>query len=135
MTLIDEIKHDVQALFLLRDWLGDGCEPVSRFHAEYRSLPCVKGQAGEPCQFNTAPNWWDEVKDAIAETIRSELELKKQLELHVTEEPNLHMCKICGCCLKLKVWTPIQYIKAHTSPENIERMPAFCWQRREIERY
>lgn len=134
MNIFDEFRNDVEAALLLRDWLGEGGDPVSQAQADFRADVCLHGNGGEGCPLNVEPNWWDRVKDAIAETIRAELEVKRRLQLHATGEEHLSMCKPCGCCLKLKVWTPTKHIKAHTSSDTLDKMPGFCWQRIEIER-
>ena len=132
MSLLDEFRNDVAGLELLADWLGSGGETVSQIHAEHRADACVHGNGGQPCPLNKEPGWWDRVKSAIASTIRRQLELKQQLNLHVSSEDGLAMCAACGCCLKLKVWTPIEHIKAHTPPENIAKTPGYCWMRIEL---
>lgn len=135
MNLLEELRNDVEGIQLLRDWLGDGGAPVSQMAAEHRAYTCVNGKAGDPCPLNKAPHWWnllENAKSAIAETIRAELELKQHLQMRVTSEEGLAMCSACGCCLKLKVWTPIEHIRAHTTPENIDKTPLFCWMRREL---
>lgn len=136
MNLLEELKNDIEGVQLLRDWLGPGCEMVTQTHAEHRAYICGFGAGGDPCPLNKAPGWWnlvDNIKSAIAETIRAELELKQHLKLHVTSEEGLVMCAACGCCLKLKVWTPIQHIKDHISPANIDKTPRYCWMRTELQ--
>lgn len=134
MSLWDEIRNDLNGAALLADWIGHGLRPVQPKHAEWRSSVCLHGWKGEPCPLNRVPNWWDKVKNEIAETIRAELHLKERLKLKVKDEERLNMCKPCGCCLRLKVWTPANHIKAHTPRKVLSQMPRFCWQRIEIER-
>lgn len=134
VNVLEELRHDIEGALLLDDWLGEGGEPVSQTQADYRADQCLHGNGGDPCPLNIEPNWWDRVKEAIADTIRAELELKKRINLRVIGEPELAMCKPCGCCLKLKVWTPIKHIKKHLSEESLDQMPNFCWQKIEIER-
>lgn len=132
VNLIEEFRNDVAGLALLTDWLGAGGHPVSQIHAEHRADACVHGNDGKPCPLNKEPGWWDRVKSSIANTIKMQLEMKQHLKLHVSSEEGLAMCAACGCCLKLKVWTPIEHIKAHTSPENIAKTPSYCWMRTEM---
>ena len=133
MNILTELRNDIEGAKLLKDWLGDGGQPVPSLRAESRAEACVHGNNGKACPMNTAPNWWDRFKNAIALTIRAELELKNHLNLRVEPEDDLHMCGVCGCCLKLKVWTPIEHVKTHTSLNKISKAPGFCWMRREIE--
>lgn len=132
-ALIERLRGDIEGAKLLADWLGEGGHPVSQMRADHRAYACNHGNKDHPCPYNTAPNWWDKFKSAIATTIRAELELKNHLELKAQEEDRLAMCSVCGCCLKLKVWTPLNHIKAHTPAETIGRAPVYCWMRTESE--
>lgn len=132
MNVIEEIKNDISGAAALADWLGDSGEPVSRMVAEFRSHRCVFGDEGSPCPKNTAPNWWDKVKHKIADWIRKELELKAQMSLEVSHEQDLHMCKACGCCLRLKVWTPRVHLAKHTTQKQLAEMPNYCWLKMEL---
>lgn len=134
MSIIEEIRNDVEGVALLTDWLGEGGVPVSQHQAETRSKVCISGDNGKRCPLNMAPGWWEKhIKEPIADTILAELELKNRLELHVPDEEALAMCQPCGCCVRLKVWTPIKHIKAHTSPDVFAKFPPWCWQKTEIE--
>lgn len=131
MNIVEEIKNDINGIDLLSDWLGTG-QPVGQIVAELRSERCAVGNDGKPCPLNVAPNWWDRVKSEIADWIRHELELKNKLMLSVPQEHNLHMCKACGCCLRLKVWTPAIHLRGHVSEKQIEQTPSYCWMRKEL---
>lgn len=131
MNIVQEIKNDLNGVDLLADWLGTG-EPVHQMVAEFRSARCVAGDEGKPCPMNIAPNWWDTVKSSIAEWIRHELELKNKLELRVAQEENLHMCKACGCCLRLKVWVPATHLHDHIPKKQLQQTPSYCWMRKEL---
>lgn len=117
---------------LINDWLGDSGRPVAPIVANFRAQRCLHGNNGEPCPNNVEPNWWDRIKSTIAETIRMQLEIKHRLNLTVDEETDLNMCSACGCCLKLKVWTPIDHIKEHTDQKTLDKMPNFCWIKKEL---
>ena len=116
----------------LRDWLGDGGKPVERMLAEKRLSICLHGNDGKACKLNVEPRWWErEFVNPVAEAIRSELELKNSMNLHLPNEENAGMCKICGCCLLLKPWTPIDHIKKNTDEITLSKAPDFCWMRTE----
>jgi len=132
MNLLEEFRNDVEGLELLRDWLGEGTSPVSEIKALHRACVCASGNQGKPCPLNLEPNWWDRVKSMIANTIKMELEMKQHLKLETCLDESLSMCGACGCCLRLKIWTPIEHIKAHLSPENLAKTPEFCWMRKEL---
>jgi hypothetical protein len=132
VNLLEEFRNDVEGLKLLNDWLVSGGDTVSQIHAEHRAITCTMGANGDPCPLNKEPGWWDRAKSIIANTIKMQLEMKQHLKLRVSSEEGLAMCSACGCCLKLKVFTPIEHIKAHTSPENIAKTPGYCWMRQEM---
>jgi hypothetical protein len=132
VNILDEIRNDAQGLALLKDWLGEGGKTVDPVQADIRAHVCYNGNNGEPCPRNKEPNWWERVKSAIALTIRDQLELKSRMQLKVHREESIHMCSACGCCLKLKVWTPIEHIKSHLSVEQFNRTVPYCWMRKEI---
>jgi len=122
-------------LLALKDWLGDEGKPVPTLHAAERAVICVSGNNGKPCPMNCEPRWWERwIKEPIAQAIKEQLEVKHQMRIGVIVEDELNMCKACGCCLKLKVHTPIQYIKSHLTADQIAKMPTYCWQRKEIEK-
>lgn len=132
MSLLEKLKDDIEGVNLIKDWLGEGGEPVSQMKADHRAFTCAFGNNGFPCPENKEPGWWDRVKSVIANWIRAELELKNHLNMRVASEDAVHMCRACGCCLKLKVWTPISYIKTHMPPEKIAKTTSYCWIRKEI---
>ncbi len=87
---------------------------------------------GTPCSNNVEPNWWNRIKSAIADVICDQLSLKHRFSVSTKFDEGLHMCKSCGCCLKLKVHTPIAHIKDNTSQAAIDSMPDYCWMKKEL---
>lgn len=130
--MINEIKNDISGLAALHDWLGDGGSPVHPMVAEFRSQRCVTGADGSGCPLNRGQGWLETAKGAVADWIRKELELKSGMELHTTTESKLHVCKACSCYLPLKVWVPMSHISDHTTKEQLEKMPSFCWIKSEL---
>lgn len=126
MNLLETLKHDADGLAILKEWLGDGGEPVAPIHAELRAAIC------SVCPENRGGNWWDKFKNQIARTIRKHLEFKHRVGLSVSTEANLHMCRACGCALPLKVWVPVKHLKTHVSEKTISKMPSFCWIKKEL---
>lgn len=131
MSLVSEIKNDINGLAALRDWLGDSGDPVHPILAEMRAQRCVEGNDGDPCPLNRAPKWWEKAKEVAADWIRKELEIKSHMNLRVAQEERLNMCAACGCCLPLKVWVPRDYIRKHTSAEVLAKTTSYCWLRKE----
>lgn len=135
MNFLARLKDDAEGLALLKDWLGDGGKIVPPNLSIGRAETCVNTH-GKPCSENVEPGWWDRFKLAVAEVIRNQLELKTRLGIKVPQEKGLAMCRVCGCCLPLKVHVPIGYIAKHTTnPKVRERFPAHCWIKKELEEY
>lgn len=106
----------------LLDWLGSGGIPVAKELAESRAIVC------ETCPENRAPKWWEWAKNPIADCIRERLEVKTAMQLRVSNEDGLNMCRVCGCCIRLKVWTPLERILPNV---DVSEFPEYCWIRRE----
>ncbi len=123
MNAITEIITGAAAL---TDWLGDGGHPVDPMVSEARAKCC------ENCIQNMPGRWWESAKHEIAEWIRTELELKNKREIKTTIDDKLGMCRLCGCCIRLKVHTPKEHIAAHISKEVLDQTPSHCWMRKEI---
>lgn len=126
------VQETAEGLEILSDWLGAGGKPVSPEQAEQRARACAQGDNGKPCTFNCAPKWWEYAKLAVAHWITKELEAKNKMGLSVPNESEIHMCSRCGCCLPLKVWTPIDHIRAHLHFDSVQTYPDHCWIKREI---
>ena len=132
--MIEDLKQMAGAAPILAEWFGEGGEPVPRQLAADRANICRCIHDFESCENNTAANWWQtHLSDPIAQVITTMLEFKNKTDIHLPDyvETDLGMCKICGCCLKLKVWTPIKHIANHTSIEQLAQYPSFCWIKRE----
>ena len=121
MNVLDEILNDARGVEIISDWLGAGGVPVEQHTAEYRAFTC------ELCSENRPGNWWDQVKNSIATWIGWTIEVKNRMKLEVPNENKLGICRACGCCNRLKIWTPIEHIKTHTSFEVSRRFPGNCW--------
>jgi hypothetical protein len=132
MNVLDEIRNDAAGAALLADWLGEGGEPVDIRLAEWRSSTCAAGNLSQPCQFNIEPKWWERMKNSVAETIRKQLEIKNKIKLRTSRDDSIFMCQRCGCALPLKVHVPLKHIREHTRPELIDKLPWWCWIKREL---
>lgn len=115
----------------LLEWLGAGGNAVPAIQADGRAQACIAGNDGKPCPFNKAPLWWETAKGSIAEAIRAMLAVKNNAEMHVKGESDLHICSKCGCCLQLKVWTPIEHVAKAVDRETVADVP-YCWIRKEL---
>jgi len=133
MNPINELKQIADGAAVITAWFGAGGRPVSQDTANTRALACLHGDKVMVCSFLGHPYWWESTKGAIASAIKEQLEAKGNLKLETALDQNPSMCRKCGCCLPLKVWTPIEHIKSQTTEEQVQGFPAFCWQRIEIE--
>lgn len=126
MTPLEEIKSTASGLAILWDWLGPSASPISRHTAQERANIC------ETCPLNVSPNWWQKFKNSIAMAMRDQLAAKAKIGLELSNEAKLHVCKNCGCCIPLKVWVPIQFVRDHTSAEKMSGFHEKCWIRKEL---
>lgn len=128
MRVLDEIKKDARGLAILKDWWGEDLRHVSQALADHRSLSCLRGNNGEACPHNKAPNWWERnIKNPIAQAIKAQLEIKERFKMNTPFDDRLHMCACCGCPLKSKIWVHIAHVQKHTPASEIARMPDWCW--------
>lgn len=135
--LLNKLRQDVEGVKVLADWLGGDGIAVEREHAIARAQACIHGNNGKVCPQNYIPRWWnlhDMAKDTVATSIRNQIELKDSIGMMLPDESEIGTCRVCGCNLPLKVWTPIEYLKEHLQPEQLQKYPAWCWQKQEAER-
>ena len=103
------------------DWLGSGGKAVDPALAEKRAGICAD------CPQNGADDWKTYFTQPIADKIRTQLEIKADLQLRTTYDDRLRVCSACDCPLKLKVHTPMEHILAHTSEDTKTRLDPRCW--------
>lgn len=125
VDIIEEIRHDSKGAVILAEWLGNGGQPVAKGIAWRRADLCLT------CPKNKPGNWWDKVKDRIADAIRDHLEVKRKLELETPYDKDIGTCEACGCNLPLAVWVPIKHVLNHTSEKELAAFEAICWKRNE----
>jgi hypothetical protein len=126
MNFVAELKNDLAGLATLKDWLGDSMCPVNPVKSEWRASVCA------PCLKNQPGDWFDAVKNVIADAIRSQLSLKKKINVSTSLDDRLGTCSVCSCNQRLKVHVPIEHIKKHTEEKTVKEFPAWCWVRQEI---
>lgn len=128
------VKASIVGVGLLVDWLGDGMEAAAQDVAEGRAAVCAtSGPEGSLCPHNRPATGLQRISSAAAEDIRQLMEAKKDMRLETSRDPMLHVCQICQCGLKLKVFAPMDVLLRKTSPELLARFqtewPA-CWMNR-----
>lgn len=126
MNLLQELKNDIVGAALIRDWLGEGGRTVEPNLAEARIAVCMN------CPWHQPARWWDVFfKNPIARAIKRTLEYKNRVNLRLQDEDKVGMCNKCSCCLRLKVWVPIERVETSLPLGTIRDCPDFCWMRTE----
>lgn len=119
----------------LNDWIDSGTPPVATEKAEARALACSK------CPKNGAGDFTSWFTKPAAAMITHQLERLKGMKLSTPYDDKINICEVCLCPLKLKVHTPISFIRNHLTPEIVSKLgsvkdtsnrPYECWIAKEI---
>lgn len=107
----------------LDDWLDSDEPPVAQDLSEKRAGICAA------CPLNGQGDFTKWFTKPAAEAIKRQLERVQEAKLETSFDDKIVVCEACLCPLKLKVHTPIKYIKAHLSPEVQEELKKGkdCW--------
>lgn len=114
-------RNVVAGVAVLIEWLGSGAKPVDASLSESRAAICVgcpRNDGGDFTSFFTQP---------IAEKIRTQLEIRNDLQLRTPYDDKLTVCSACSCPLKLKVHVDLAHILNHTSEEVKQQLDPRCW--------
>lgn len=112
----------------LNAWLDSGEPAVDRGTAECRAVVCVtcplNGQ-GDLSRWFTVP---------AAGAIKRQLEKLHERQLATSVDEQLNICEACLCPMKLKVWTPMKFIKANLSDAVLDKLRGGkdCWILKEL---
>jgi hypothetical protein len=112
----------------LYDWGDEGFKPVGQEEAQSRSDVCTGRTTGHSCPYNQGAAF--PLTGPVAEVIKAHVEKKNRLKLSVLGEDELHACRICRCDMKLKVWVPIELIKAQMTKQVLNDFKTLyenCW--------
>jgi hypothetical protein len=110
---------------VLFDWEESGQPPVAQGLANKRAETCVacsQNGRGGLSRYFTVP---------AAALIQSRLEKLHAMKMETPNDGQLGVCDACLCVNRLKVWTPIEFIKQHTTPEIMAKLDKNCWVRSE----
>lgn len=113
-----DIRKAAQGTAVVLDWLTSGGAPVAQELAEKRAAICVQ------CPKNVPGSWYTV---APAELIRETLSARSDLKLATKSDEKLESCDVCKCLMRLKVWTPLEFILNKTKPEILKDFPQNCW--------
>lgn len=119
--VLSGVRRVAAGVAVLVDWLGSGAKPVDQAIAESRAAICAdcpKNDGGDFTAYFTKP---------IADKIRTQLEIRGDLQLRTPSDERLTVCSACDCPLKLKVWTPLEHILKHTSEDTKTKLDPRCW--------
>lgn len=115
------VRNVAAGVGVLLDWLGSGGKAVEQTLADSRAAICAtcpKNDGGDFIAYFTKP---------IADKIRTQLEIRGDLQLRTPHDEKLTVCSACDCPLKLKVWVPLDHILAHTSEDTKTKLAPQCW--------
>lgn len=114
----------------LSDWRRRGFEPVPAEVAQPRADVCTGRISGRPCPSNKNGL---KITEAIAASIKSNMEEKQKSDFQVAGEENLKTCATCLCFLPLKIWEPMDIILEHITEKELTEFKEAnldCWVRK-----
>lgn len=120
-SVVGAIRNVAAGVGVLLDWIGNGGKAVEQSLADSRAAICAdcpKNDGGDFIAYFTKP---------IADKIRTQLEIRGDLQLRTPYDDKLTVCSGCDCPLKLKVWTPMEHILAHTPKDTKTKLDPRCW--------
>lgn len=125
---VEKVKRLWAGLKTLNDWLDSGEPPVEQDHSEKRAAVCVE------CPLNGQGDFSSWFTVPASGAIKRQLERLEQRKIFTSQDAKLNVCTACLCPLKVKVQTPMKFIKPHLLPEVIEDLKGGknCWLLAEI---
>lgn len=120
-SVVARVRNVAAGVSVLLEWLGSGAKPVDQSLADARAATCAtcpKNSGGDIVAYFTQP---------IADKIRTQLEIRGDLQLRTPHDEKLTICSGCDCPLKLKVWVPLDHVLAHTSEVTKTQLDQRCW--------
>lgn len=120
-TNVAAVRNVAAGVGVLLDWLGSGAKPVEQTLADSRAAICAD------CPKNDGGDWTAYFTKPIADKIRTQLEIRGDLQLRTPHDEKLTVCSACDCTLRLKVWTPLEHILDHTSEDTKTKLDPRCW--------
>lgn len=110
---------------VIAEWLGKGLKPASVELATKRAETCSK------CPLNKPATGLDIITGAAAKAVGVLMQAKSDLKLVTPYDEKLEACSACSCVNRLKIWSPIDIVWKHTTPEVFEALHDACWIRSE----
>lgn len=120
-----DLVKAVEGGAVLIDWIKTGSEAVPQEQANKRAEVCVK------CPLNEKGDWTRFFKLPVANSIRRELNRRKDMSLSTPSDDALNICGACLCVLKLKVHVPFEKFWPQLDQEIKNDLWESCWIRTE----
>lgn len=112
----------------LNDWLDSKAPAVPQEQSNARALKCAA------CPQNGKGDFTRWFTQPASEAIRRQLAELNNRNLRTDHDDKINICEVCLCPMKLKVHTPLQFIKSHLSDgimDELRTVPG-CWITAEI---
>jgi len=120
--LLGRVKNVVAATPVIVEFIASKEEAVPIKVATERSEICFS------CPFNEKPkSLLDLFTTSASEAIRKSLETLRGWNLGVPNSDQLGVCSRCLCPLRMKIFMPINRIRAKLSEDVREQLPDYCW--------
>jgi len=116
VNLLEKAQKLAHGAATLAEWIGDGGHTVDRELAQGRADICLK------CPKHNNNFSWAE---PVANAIKRQMELKNHLMLRVNGERQLHVCGVCECPMRLKIWLPLRRVLPEL--HEINDYDPSCW--------
>ena len=123
VAVVGSIKRIWAGVKTLNDWLDSEEPPIPIEQAEKRAAVCVN------CNLNGKGDWTSQFTKPAAGAIMRQLQRLQDRKITSSQDANLQVCEACLCPLKLKVHTPMKYIKPHLADDVIAELKKGkdCW--------
>jgi len=102
-------------------------EFVSREESVLPELSETRAERCAQCPLNEKGDWLSWFTVPISEAIRKTLQLRKNMGLSTTRDPDLHVCSACLCPIRLMVHFPIEKKLKSLSAETKAALHPNCW--------
>lgn len=107
------------------EWLESGAQAVPNEQAAARALVCLD------CPSHEKGDWTRFFTTAASEAIRTELNKRNDWKLSTPSDPDLEICGVCLCPMRLKVHMPIEIIRKRLTDQIKSELHEKCWIRNE----
>lgn len=115
------LKNSGLGMKLMIQWLGEGLKPVPIEIAEKRAAICAE------CPVNKDGNLIQRMDAIAAKQFKMLLQARSDLSLKTKYDDKLKTCTACDCYLPLKIFSPLEHIKANLSEDSKSKLDPRCW--------